>query len=81
MSGIRDPARDAALDPAADPTGDRGIPVSDLLKLPAFANAQVVAGHGGLDRVVSCANIMEVPDIEPWVKPHELLLTTGLPPP
>ena len=22
---------------------------------------------------------MEVPDIAPWVKPHELLLTTGYP--
>src|SRR5204863_379234 len=34
---------------------------------------------GGLDRVVQRLNVMEVPDILPWVKPHELLLTTGYP--
>ncbi len=62
-----------------DESDDRGVAVADLLKLPAFANAKVVAGHAGLDRLVSCANIMEVPDIEPWVKPAELLLTTGYP--
>ncbi len=55
------------------------VRVGDLLKLAAFADAEVVAGHKGLDRVVTRANIMEVPDIEPWVKPHELLLTTGYP--
>ncbi|MEP6665034.1 MAG: PucR family transcriptional regulator ligand-binding domain-containing protein [Nocardioidaceae bacterium] len=55
------------------------VRVADLLKLAAFADAEVVAGHSGLDRVVTRANIMEVPDIEPWVKPHELLLTTGYP--
>ena len=56
-----------------------GIRVSDLLRLPAYSGARLVAGSGGLDRVVSRANIMEVPDIEAWVKPHELVLTTGYP--
>jgi purine catabolism regulator len=37
------------------------------------------AGEAGLDRVVRRINVMEVPDILPWVKPHELLLTTGYP--
>src|SRR5690606_22134840 len=32
-----------------------------------------------LDRVVQRLNVMEVPDILAWVKPHELLLTTGYP--
>ena len=39
----------------------------------------MLAGASGLDRVVSRLNVMEVPDILPWVKPHELLLTTGYP--
>jgi purine catabolism regulator len=39
----------------------------------------VVAGEAGCDRLVQRLNIMEVPDILPWVKPHELLLTTGYP--
>ncbi len=56
-----------------------GLSVSDLLSLPAFAKARVVAGHAGLARVVTCANVMEVPDIEPWVKPDQLLITTGYP--
>jgi purine catabolism regulator len=58
---------------------ERGVAVTELLQLPAFAEARVVAGHQGLDRLVLRANIMEVPDIEAWVKPHELLLTTGYP--
>src|SRR4051812_2637715 len=62
----------------AQSTG-RGVAVSDLLALPVFAATEVVAGRDGLDRRVTCANVMEVPDIEPWVKPDELLLTTGYP--
>jgi DNA-binding PucR family transcriptional regulator len=58
---------------------DSVVSVRDLLTLSAFAGTRVVAGSGGLDRVVDRANIMEVPDIVPWVKPHELLLTTGYP--
>jgi purine catabolism regulator len=55
------------------------VRVSDVLALPAFADVTVVAGHEGLDRVVERANVMEVPDIAAWVKPQELLLTTGYP--
>lgn len=55
------------------------VRVRDLLTLPAFSGVQVVAGRSGLDNVVSRANIMEVPDIIDWVKPEELLLTTGYP--
>src|SRR2546429_7996365 len=56
-----------------------GLPVRDVLALPTLAGARVLAGAGGLDRVVRRLNVMEVPDILPWVKPHELLLTTGYP--
>jgi sugar diacid utilization regulator len=55
------------------------VRVRDLLTTPAFAGTTVVAGSSGCERVVSRANIMEVPDIVPWVKPDELLLTTGYP--
>ncbi len=47
--------------------------------MPALAGARVVAGAKGLDRIVQRLNVMEVPDILGWVKPHELLLTTGYP--
>jgi len=56
-----------------------GLTVRAALEVPALAGARVLAGASGLDRVVHGANIMEVPDILPWVKPHELLLTTGYP--
>ncbi|SDS89612.1 PucR family transcriptional regulator [Jiangella sp. DSM 45060] len=56
-----------------------GLTVRKAMEIPALAGARLLAGERGLDRVVQRANIMEVPDILPWVKPHELLLTTGYP--
>ncbi|MCU1571393.1 MAG: hypothetical protein JWR33_2134 [Naasia sp.] len=55
------------------------ISVRELLTLPALGGSSVVAGRTGLDRVVSGVNVMEVPDIESFVKPGELLLTTTYP--
>jgi PucR family transcriptional regulator, purine catabolism regulatory protein len=49
------------------------------LGLRSVAGSSVVAGAGGLDQVVRWVNVMEVLDILPWVKPNELLLTTGFP--
>ena len=66
----------------ADPEPEaprRGLPLSDVLADPVLAGAQVIAGKAGLSRRVERINVMEVPDILPWVKPHELLLTTGYP--
>lgn len=56
-----------------------GISVADVLRAPSLAGSRLLAGAGGLDRIVSRINVMEVPDILPWVKPDELLLTTGYP--
>jgi PucR family transcriptional regulator, purine catabolism regulatory protein len=56
-----------------------GLRVREVLEAPCLANARVLAGQAGLDRIVQRLNVMEVPDILPWVKPHELLLTTGYP--
>jgi purine catabolism regulator len=64
---------------AADPGERVGVRVRDILRLPAFGDVAVVAGGAGLDRRVERANVMEVPDIIAWVKPHELLMTTGYP--
>ena len=60
------------------PAGDYGLPVRDLLDVASLRGSSVLAGATGLDRVVRRLNVMEVPDILPWVKPHELLLTTGM---
>jgi purine catabolism regulator len=56
-----------------------GLRVREVLGTASMAGAHVLAGASGLDRVVRRLNVMEVPDILPWVKPHELLLTTGYP--
>jgi PucR family transcriptional regulator, purine catabolism regulatory protein len=56
-----------------------GLRVREVLGVSSLAGAKVLAGAAGLDRIVRYLNIMEVPDILPWVKPHELLLTTGYP--
>lgn len=61
------------------PKPREGVPLRAMLKLPALAGAQVVAGREGLGRMVRNVNVMEVPDIVPWVKPDELLLTTAYP--
>jgi purine catabolism regulator len=56
-----------------------GLTVRALLGTPSLAGTTVLAGHSGLDRIVRGVNVMEVPDILAWVKPHELLLTTAFP--
>lgn len=56
-----------------------GLTVDQALALPALTGARIVAGHAGRHRVVERVNVMEVPDILPWVKSKELLLTTGYP--
>ena len=56
-----------------------GVALRDLLRLEALQGVTVLAGHGGLDRMVLGVNVMEVPDITDWVKPHDLLVTTGFP--
>ena len=56
-----------------------GLSLRAVLEMECLQGATVLAGHGGLDRIVSRLNVMEVPDILPWVRHHELLLTTGYP--
>jgi purine catabolism regulator len=60
-------------------TAVEGLTVRELLGAPSLSGATVLAGHSGLGRVVRGLNVMEVPDILPWVKPDELLLTTAFP--
>ncbi|MFC0863503.1 PucR family transcriptional regulator [Sphaerimonospora cavernae] len=56
-----------------------GVSVGEVLGVSTLAEARLIAGRSGLDRIVQRLNVMEVPDILAWVKPHELLLTTGYP--
>lgn len=54
-----------------------GLPLRELLELGVLAGSTVLAGASGLGRVVSRVNVMEVPDVLPYVRVDELLLTTG----
>src|SRR6476660_7412544 len=72
-------AATAPTAPTAPAALTLGLTVEQTLALPALAGARIVAGHAGRHRVVERVNVMEVPDILPWVKPRELLLTTGYP--
>jgi purine catabolism regulator len=56
-----------------------GVSVGEVLGVSTLADARLIAGESGLNRIVQRLNVMEVPDILAWVKPHELLLTTGYP--
>ncbi|WP_127784132.1 PucR family transcriptional regulator [Rhodococcus sp. X156] len=55
------------------------LAVHELISLPSLAGSTLVGGASGLHRNVRGVNVIEVPDILPWVKPDVLLLTTGFP--
>lgn len=56
-----------------------GISVREAMELPQMEGAMLVGGEQGIDRLIQSVNIMEVPDIERFIKPCELLLTTAYP--
>ena len=71
--------REASRETARERRAIAGVAVADVLDLPILSGARLVAGRGGLRRIVRSVNVMEVPDILDWVKPDELLLTTAYP--
>lgn len=57
----------------------KGMTVRELLELPLFAEAKLLGGEKGLDRMVRYVDILEVPDGYRWMREGELILTTGYP--
>lgn len=53
--------------------------VRDLLAMTLLERAVVLAGGSGLGRPVRRLNVMTVPDILPWTKADEFMLSTGYP--
>ncbi|WP_424769253.1 PucR family transcriptional regulator [Paenibacillus sp. sgz302251] len=51
--------------------------LKELISLSVYSNAKVVAGLAGMTNSVQSVNIMDAPDIIHYLKPQELLLTTG----
>ncbi|MFB4299076.1 PucR family transcriptional regulator ligand-binding domain-containing protein [Actinomadura sp. NTSP31] len=68
-----------ALRLASTGTLTYGLSVGEVLGASTLNGARLIAGRSGIERVVQRLNVMEVPDILSWVKPNELLLTTGYP--
>ncbi|AHF06110.1 polyketide synthase regulator [Desulfitobacterium metallireducens DSM 15288] len=54
----------------------QGVSVKEILHLPILKDAKVVSGLEGLDRIVRSIDNMEVPEIKPWLREGEILLTT-----
>ena len=52
--------------------------VREALSLTSLKPARLVAGAAGLDREVRWSHVVDLPDPAPWVRPGQLLLTTGL---
>jgi PucR family transcriptional regulator, purine catabolism regulatory protein len=48
-----------------------------LNEIAILARADVVAGSGGLNRALHWTHIVELPDVMPWVREGDLLLTTA----
>ena len=55
------------------------ITVQQLMRVGGLRECRVVAGHGGLSRIVKYVTVMEVPDIVHWLKGDELILTSLFP--
>ena len=54
-----------------------GFTVEDAMKLPAFNEAELRAGKKGISNIVKCVDVMEVPDVDNWMRANEILLTTA----
>lgn len=46
-----------------------GFTCSDVLLIPDFKEAVVLAGASGMQRMINRVNVMEVPDVIDWVRP------------
>lgn len=54
-----------------------GVRVSEIIELDVFKGCVVLSGSKGLHRTVTKVNVMEVPDIMPWLQEGEFLMTTA----
>ncbi|QJC50868.1 PucR family transcriptional regulator [Paenibacillus albicereus] len=54
------------------------LQVRDILQRPLFAGARLAAGSRGIGRPVGWVHVIEIVRNAPFVRPHDLILTTGL---
>ena len=53
------------------------LSVKDIEKIWNNGCASLVAGKGGVERIVETYDMMEQPDVKQWLRKHLLLITTG----
>jgi purine catabolism regulator len=51
--------------------------VKDAMEMDVFRNANVIAGHEGLNNEITSVTVVDTPDIKHWLKGGELLLTNA----
>lgn len=51
--------------------------VEQLMQLPAFQGAKIMAGIEGLKNEIYYVDSMEIPDLTGWLRPNELIISTG----
>lgn len=52
------------------------VTISDILTTKSLASATVIGGNDGENNPVSNVMIVEAPDVEQWINPHEILITS-----
>ncbi|MGH3358364.1 MAG: PucR family transcriptional regulator ligand-binding domain-containing protein, partial [Nocardioidaceae bacterium] len=65
-------------DPVSQPALG-ALSVREICEFELLKQTRVLAGERGIERRVLRLNVMSVPDVVEWTKPHELLLTTHYP--
>lgn len=68
--------------PLANPVMEENIAplhVRDVLGFDAMEGAKILAGESGLDRILTGALIVEVPEVSQWIQGGELLLSAAYP--
>ncbi|MEK8127808.1 PucR family transcriptional regulator ligand-binding domain-containing protein [Paenibacillus filicis] len=61
----------------ADRMGSVPFTVKGLLDIPLFHGAKMIGGETGLSNEIEYVDHMEMPDLTGWLRPKELILTTG----
>ncbi|MFJ5717891.1 PucR family transcriptional regulator [Neobacillus sp. NPDC093127] len=56
---------------------EKGVSVREALSLPALSGVNVLGGESGLDRMIRSIDIMEEPNIFPFVQEGQFLMTTA----
>ncbi|MHC1761225.1 MAG: PucR family transcriptional regulator [Negativicutes bacterium] len=50
----------------------------DVIELPSMSDIKLVAGATGIDRVLYCSHVVDIPEVSNWVQGGELLFITGI---